>query len=151
MTRARKAKRPRGRPPAITPAKRLEILAALAVGGSRNEAADYVDVGRSTLSETIDRDPDFAEQVKRAEAKGKIKHLKRIDGADAWQASAWMLERKYPQEFGRKFREDPAADHKPNEQPSTFRYEIVSAPEHPEPQPEIDTSTGDADGTGNNG
>lgn len=99
-------KRGRGRPKGsgikITPEKEREILAILAVGGSRNDAAEYVGVGKATLHETIDRNEDFAEQVKKAEADGKIRHLKKIEAANAWQASAWFLERKYPKEFGLK-------------------------------------------------
>jgi len=61
-----------------------------------------VGVGRSTLSETIARDAEFAEQIKKAEATGKLRHEKKIASASAWQASAWHLERKYPEEYGRR-------------------------------------------------
>ena len=39
----------RGRPTVITDDKKREILAVVATGGSRNTAADYVGIGRSTL------------------------------------------------------------------------------------------------------
>jgi len=98
----RDKKRPRGRPAVLTEPKRKEILAILAYGGSRNDAADYVGCAKSTLSQTIARDAAFYEQIKRAEAGGKVRHLKHVAEADAWQASAWFLERKYPEEFGRR-------------------------------------------------
>lgn len=106
MEQTEEVKRGRGRPKGyfikITPEKEREILAILAIGGSRNDAAEYVGVSRSTLHETIDRNEDFAERVKKAEADGKIKHLKKVGDANAWQASAWFLERKYPKEYGLK-------------------------------------------------
>lgn len=101
MTTKRKAGRPKGSGLKITDEKKKEILAVLTMGGSRNIAADYVSVGRTTLLSLIDRDAQFSEQVKKAEAMGQIKHLQTIDKAKVWQASAWMLERKWPQEFGR--------------------------------------------------
>jgi len=102
MTVKRKVGRPAGTGLAITAIKKKEILAILAVGSTRNTAADYVGVGRSTLSETIARDAEFAEQIKKAEATGKLRHEKKIASASAWQASAWHLERKYPEEYGRR-------------------------------------------------
>ena len=96
----------------ITADKQREILAVLATGGSRNDAADYVGVGRSTLSDHIARDESFAEQVKKAESAGKIKHLQKIEKSGAWQASAWFLERKYPAEY-RQRTEHTGADGAP--------------------------------------
>lgn len=104
------AKRGKGRPRIITDANEKEILAILSIGGSRNTAADYVGIGRTTLHDHIDRGGSFSEQVKRAEASGQLKHLKKVGGADQWQASAWMLERKWPDEFGRKDRHEEQTD-----------------------------------------
>jgi hypothetical protein len=104
------AKRGKGRPRIITNENEKEILAILTIGGSRNTAADYVSIARTTLRDHIARDEVFSEQVKRAEAAGQLKHLKKVGGADQWQASAWMLERKWPDEFGRKDRQDVPAD-----------------------------------------
>lgn len=101
----KKEKKKRGRPPgsglAITPEKADKIMTVLELGGSRNDAADYVGVGRGTLSAHVQRDEDFAERLKMAEAKGKVYHLNKISKSPSWQASAWMLERKYWQEFGK--------------------------------------------------
>jgi len=98
------AKRPRGRPTVMTPDKEKEILAILTMGGSRNVAADYVGIAQGTLHDCIKRNADFSERVKNAEAKGQIRHLKKVSESDQWQASAWMLERKWPNEFGRRER-----------------------------------------------
>lgn len=105
-TAAKPAKLPRGRPRVITPEKEAEILAILTMGGSRNIAADYVGVGHGTLHEHIARDAEFSERIKRAESECQRLHLERLHLAEPWQASAWMLERKWPNEFGRRERVD---------------------------------------------
>lgn len=94
----------------MTPEKERDILAILATGGSRNVAADYVGIGQATLHDVIARDEKFSERVKKAEASGQLKHLKKIEMAEQWQASAWMLERKWPDEYGRKDRTEQPAD-----------------------------------------
>lgn len=101
---SKKNKKPHGRPAVITEDKKMEIIAVLSTGGSRNMAADYVSVGRTTLHDLIERDDDFSDQVKKAESESKFQHIKNISNAadgGAWQASAWYLERKEPGEFGR--------------------------------------------------
>ncbi len=44
------------------------------------------------------------ECIKKAEAKFRAYHISNINSAakKEWQASAWMLERRYPNEFGRR-------------------------------------------------
>lgn len=48
---------------------------------------------------------EFSNELKKAESKYKIVHLNVINKAalkgDTWQASAWLLERKFPKEFAR--------------------------------------------------
>lgn len=103
---AKPAKLPRGRPSVMTSEKEAEILAILTMGGSRNIAADYVGIGRGTLHECIERDRSFSERIKKAESECQRLHLERLHLAEPWQASAWMLERKWPDEFGRRDRVD---------------------------------------------
>jgi hypothetical protein len=47
---------------------------------------------------------EFFEAVKKAEAEGQAALVATINVAskDSWQAAAWILERKYPEEWGRK-------------------------------------------------
>lgn len=50
---------------------------------------------------------EFAEHIKACKAKAVQLHLKLITKAatdGSWQASAWILERRHPEEFGRKDR-----------------------------------------------
>ncbi len=53
----------------------------------------------------------FMQAVKKARALGKVAHIKTIQAASIgdgktpgdWKASAWVLERMYPKEFGRRY------------------------------------------------
>jgi len=47
---------------------------------------------------------DLVEAIKHADAKFKAYHLSNINKASrtTWQASAWMLERRFPEEYGRR-------------------------------------------------
>lgn len=126
-----KKPRPRGRPSVFSPAILREILAVLAAGCSRNDAADVTGIGRSTLSEQIAKNEAFSEQVKKAEAAGKLRHIRKINKSKAWQASAWFLERKYPEEYARKVPLPVVAE---DNGPRRFTFEVSAAPEHREPQ-----------------
>ncbi len=99
---AAKLGRPKGSGIVVTEQKAKEILAVLSFGGSIRDAADYTGISHQSILRAMERDTAFADQVKKAEATGKIKHLRRIGESDAWQASAWFLERKYPDEYARR-------------------------------------------------
>lgn len=60
---------------------------------------------KATVRKNEQKYVDFVEAIKEAEAKGMRNNLAMITKASkegAWQASAWILERRYPAEFGRK-------------------------------------------------
>lgn len=73
------------------------------------DAADYgreADYMNALMGWRICRE--FSEAVTKTEADAKIGALARIQQAGrngSWQADAWFLERKYPQEFGRRWQE----------------------------------------------
>lgn len=109
-------KRSAGRKPKLTPELEKEFCAYVASGLTKKGAADAVCISETALYDWINRgqaDKDkgkstiysqFLESVKKAEAKFKLTHIKNIKGAadeGAWQASAWLLERCYRDEYGR--------------------------------------------------
>lgn len=56
---------------------------------------------------------EFREYIKKCQAEAVETHLKTITNvakSGNWQASAWILERRHPEEFGRKDRLDMKAD-----------------------------------------
>ena len=96
----------RGKLPALDEIKKAEILAILAVGGSRRVAAKYVGCATSTIQNTADRDPRFAEELRKKEFHSEIGYLQNIRNAARneryWRAAAWALERLNPERYGRR-------------------------------------------------
>ncbi len=90
----------------ISEIKQREILALLSVGCSRRTAARYVNCTQKAIDELAQKDPGFAEKLRRAEATMEIESIKNMFNAAKqeknWRASAWLLERKSPQEFLKK-------------------------------------------------
>jgi hypothetical protein len=86
--------------------KKAEIAACIKLGGSRRLAAINVGCHHATIARTAERDHDFAKQLNEAESGVDMAALKRIQEASAenknWRAAAWVLERRHPEEFGRK-------------------------------------------------
>ncbi len=69
-------------------------------GGTLTDAAHMASVPVEDVALFITRSPEFAAEVKRAEAQCKLYHLSRIrDGDRGWQSSAWFLEHRFPQEY----------------------------------------------------
>lgn len=90
----------------ISEIKQREILALLSVGCSRRTAARYVNCTQKAIDELARTNPDFAEKLRRAEANLEIESIKNMFNAAKqeknWRASAWVLERKSPEEFLKK-------------------------------------------------
>ncbi len=89
--------------PRLDDAKRREILAILSVGCSRRTAARFVGCSAKAIQEAADRDPDFAQRLRRAEHKAEVGCLKNVQQAAGqdkhWRASVWALERLNPEDF----------------------------------------------------
>lgn len=92
------------RPATLDEPKRREIIALISMGCSRTVAAGYVGCAVSTIRYTAERDPAFDEQLRQATVRPQVWHLQNIakHAARSWKASAWMLERLYPHQFGRR-------------------------------------------------
>jgi hypothetical protein len=86
-------------------ARRGRLMAALEAGATLRMAAAAAGVSEDTLSRWRKTRPDLQAEINQAEAQGAVKALEQIRAAaqgGAWQAAAWMLERRYPNEYGRR-------------------------------------------------
>lgn len=116
------------RPTDLTPATQRRIVRALKAGATFKLAAQYGGISYNTFNEwrkrgkaELDRADgarvhtdireserpfvEFYEATKKAEADAAIKWLEEIDKAAKagnWPAAAWKLERRYPEEYGRR-------------------------------------------------
>lgn len=102
------------RPSKFTPEARAAIIEAIAEGNTRAVAAACAGVDVSTFYRWMAEGEEaltgqrreFFEAVKKAEADAIAAMVAIIRKAapTSWQAAAWWLERKYPDEWGRKDR-----------------------------------------------
>jgi len=96
------------RPSKYSDAVAKHICDAIRIGATHEDAARSAGICADTISIWKKNKPEFAEMMKRAEAEFKVSALKIIRGAaiESWQAAAWLLERKFPDEFGRRMRQE---------------------------------------------
>lgn len=89
------------------------ICEALANGVTVETAAEIAGIGQSTLynwlklgREGVAKYKPFADAVEEAIAKSELVLLERIHEASkhTWQAAAWILERRFPERWGRRDR-----------------------------------------------
>jgi len=104
MAVKRKSKKKVGRPKALDETKKKEIIAFINAGGSKVYAAKYVGVDPATIIREEQADEAFRNSLTHAEATSYKNHIMNVSkaGQDDWRASAWFLERKFHQEFGKK-------------------------------------------------
>jgi hypothetical protein len=111
-------------------AKRAAIVSMLAVGCSRRMAAKQVGCDHATIARTAERDPVFAAQLAEALAGADMKSLRLIDRATDqekyWRAAAWILERRNPEEYGRREADTFTAE-QVGEMLSSFHRAVVKA------------------------
>jgi len=86
--------------------KKREVFAILTVGGTRLMAAQYVGCHVETIRRKALLDPVFADQLRKAELGPELTFLRNIQLASKdpkqWRASAWALERLFPDRYGRR-------------------------------------------------
>ncbi len=101
------------RPLKYTPEAVQRITQAIELGATYKLAASYGGITFQTFNNWRDTKPAFAQAVQDAEGKGAIKWLAKIEAAASdgnWQAAAWKLERRYPQDYGRTVQEHQGKD-----------------------------------------
>lgn len=116
----------RGRPTQLNKEKTAEICQLLRMGNYIETAAAYAGISKTTLYNWLKRGRremdrvnqdnrrkirkaeqiyvDFVNSVEKAMAEAEIRDVQIIynAGKDDWKASAWRLERKFPDRWGRK-------------------------------------------------
>lgn len=115
-----------------------EICKHIASGLNYKDAAYLAGIVESTLYRWLDPEDktnpltpeecrEFSEAIKKAGIKDKQRRLKRITkhAKTYWQADAWMLECKYPDEFAKKEQAGSSDPQLP--QPQTEREAEISA------------------------
>ena len=112
--------RPRGRPSTFSEDLADAIFDAIAeFGHTDTGAAAKFGVAASTLSRWKRENEWFATDLEAARAEYKerilaeIRNAKKRDGSPDWRAYAWILERTFPDEFGRRTRKPPEPERKP--------------------------------------
>jgi len=96
-----------------TPEVERRLLEALRVGSTFRLAAAYAGIDHATLYRWLEKDATLATRIKEAEGAAVVGWLAKIEKAASdgnWQAAAWKLERRYPEDFGRRERLDVRID-----------------------------------------
>ena len=94
----------RGRPSLLDAQKRKEVCSLVKVGCPLSVAAEYVGVSPGVIRYALRHNPEFAQEVKRAQVTSEVVPLANVHkaGASRWQAAAWFLERTQPERYGRR-------------------------------------------------
>lgn len=79
------------------------VLECIANGLSNIDACNAAGISKTAFYDKRNADSDFSDALKKAEVKFKLSNLRNIikAGKRHWQASAWLLERKFKKEFSR--------------------------------------------------
>ena len=110
------------------------IVNRLKEGNTRHDSALSAGISHTTFYSWLERgrqgeEPflDFLEAVEKAEAEAMVANVAIIQRAaiDTWQAAAWWLERKRPDDWGRRQRMDIGTS---QEQPMKITVQIGGTP-----------------------
>ena len=92
-----------GRPPVLGTNQRKRLVALINAGCSRRAAARRIGCSPATVTQTIARDRQFADEVAQAESNLEVQLLQSLRNAAQdpryWRAAGWLLERKYPIDY----------------------------------------------------
>jgi transposase len=106
-------KQGKGRPIKLTPEIQDRIVQAVKAGNYIETASAYAGIAKSTLYEWLKKGTEeekgpfyeFSNAIKKALAEAEMRDVAIIDEVAKngnWTASAWRLERKFPERWGRK-------------------------------------------------
>lgn len=95
----------RGRPRVLADEqKRRTLLAMISVGAGLETAAKHAGCSTWTVRREVQRDEQFAQQLREAETAAELAPLQTMRKAAStqWRAAAWLLERMNPERFVRR-------------------------------------------------
>ena len=103
-----KAKAPVGRPSKMTPEVVESICTYLKQGNTRKTSAICSGISERRFHEWMEEFPHFSQSIKKAEEEAIAHHVQTIHAFSQsnWQASAWFLERRRKEDFGKQDRVD---------------------------------------------
>lgn len=78
-----------------------KVIRGIASGLTNRDACALAGIKENTFYVRRAKDKDFDDAVKAALIQFKLKHITTIARDPSWQSSAWLLERKFRDEFGR--------------------------------------------------
>lgn len=93
------------RPTKYTRARAATICEAIKDGNTRKVAAALAGIGESTMFDWMARFQSFRTAIEKAEAEAEAAHVanvKREADDGTWQASAWWLERRRRDDWGKR-------------------------------------------------
>jgi hypothetical protein len=94
----------RGAAPKITPAVEARLLQLLQAGATKRDASQACGINEDTLYRHLKKSADFAERLTKAQAEAACANVlvvRKAAQAGTWQAAAWWLERRRPEDWGR--------------------------------------------------
>lgn len=105
------------RPTKLTPAITKKLLNFIRMGLPHKRAAECAGIGERTFYDWIryaeegkEGFSQFSQELKKAESEAQAKLIQDIQKDPSWQSKAWILERRWADEWGRK--EKYEIDHK---------------------------------------
>jgi hypothetical protein len=90
-----------GRKTLLTAQLQRRICKLLAQGHTIATVSAMVSIGERTFYEWREKHPQFSQATTCAIGKSKIALVNKLRRSDDWRASAFLLERRFPAEFGR--------------------------------------------------
>ncbi len=103
--RAKRVPNPNGGPTVLTPEVEAKILGGIRDAGMPfRTACAYAGISDDTLARRRKSDPEFAARFEHARemCKAKLLTMIMVAAPKNWSAAAWLLERRWPKEFGRQ-------------------------------------------------
>jgi len=90
-----------GRKTILTPPLQRKICALLERGHTVSAVCAATSIGERTFYEWREKHPQFSQATTCAIGKSKIALVNKLRHSDDWRAAAFLLERRWPNEFGR--------------------------------------------------